>query len=143
MAVAAPFLAALLIGMIDLSGAYSQRLELEQADRALLLSERRAPDKQDVIEALEFNRAVDAEVGPRTARQFALELDVHVTAEDDRARALVDHDLGAPVRLHCNAFDARDKTHQLGALRIRHRDIDSGGVARVGQAGAGNPRTRP
>ena len=57
-------------------------VELEEADRALFLAERRAPDKQDVIQALEFNRAVDAEVGPRTARQLALERDV------DRDRAV-------------------------------------------------------
>ncbi len=52
-------------------------VELEQADRALFLAERRAPDEQDVVQALEFNRAVDAEVGPRAARQLALERDVH------------------------------------------------------------------
>ena len=52
-------------------------VELEEADRALFLAERRTPNEQDVIQALEFNRAVDAEVGPRTARQLALERDVH------------------------------------------------------------------
>src|SRR4030095_13390983 len=55
----------------------SRRIELEESDGALLLAERRPSDKQDVIQTLEFNRAVDAEVGPRAARQLALELDVH------------------------------------------------------------------
>jgi hypothetical protein len=59
------------------AGRFAGGVELEEAHRALFLAERRAPHKQDVIQALEFNRAVDAEVGPRTARQLALERDVH------------------------------------------------------------------
>ena len=49
----------------------------EQADGAVLLAERRASDVQDVLQALEFDRAVDAEVGAGAARQLAGELDVH------------------------------------------------------------------
>ena len=44
---------------------------LEQADRALFLPERRPPDVQHVVQPLELDRAVDAQVGHGAFRQLA------------------------------------------------------------------------
>ena len=51
-------------------------IDPEQADRALLLAEGRAADEEHVVEPLELDGAVDAQVGTRAARQLAGELDV-------------------------------------------------------------------
>ena len=50
--------------------------ELEQADGALLLSERRPSDVENVFEPFQLDRAVHAEVGDRAARQLAGQRDV-------------------------------------------------------------------
>ena len=47
-------------------------VELEQADGALLLAERRPPHIEDVVQPLEFHGTVHAEVGAGTARAAPL-----------------------------------------------------------------------
>src|SRR5206468_5498038 len=49
----------------------------EQADNALLLPERRAADIQNVVEPLELDRPLDAQIGARPFRQGAGERHVH------------------------------------------------------------------
>src|SRR5215213_22806 len=62
------------LGGIGLLGRAEQ---LEQAHRAALLPERRAPDIQDVIQPFEFNRAIHAQVRPCPPGQRSGERDVH------------------------------------------------------------------
>jgi hypothetical protein len=90
------------------------RIELEQAHRALLLAKCRTSDEQDVFQALEFNRAVDAEVGPRTARQLALEPDVN------RNRAVLRR-----------GVDANDPAGNDALARVDRGDLADRQVARL------------
>ena len=60
--------------------------QLEEPDGAVLLPERRAPDVDDVVEPLELDRAVDAQVGPRARRQLAFEDDVDADRAAGRRR---------------------------------------------------------
>ena len=50
--------------------------QLEERDGALFLAERRPADEDHVVELLEPDGAVDAQVGPRAGRQRAFEDDV-------------------------------------------------------------------
>ena len=72
-------------GCINLVG-----VELEDVHSAAFLAEGRPADVNDVVETLEFNRAIDAQVGPRALGEFAGERDV------DRDRAVLN--LGVDAR---------------------------------------------
>ena len=74
-------------------------VDLEQADRALFLAERRPAHEQHVVQPFELDGAVDAQVGHGASRQLAVERDV------DRARAVlhrrIDADHAARRRRRC------------------------------------------
>src|SRR5687768_18576656 len=48
---------------------FAVRPDLEEADRAVLLAERRPSDVEHVLEQLQPDGAVDAEIGTRTSRE--------------------------------------------------------------------------
>ena len=58
--------------------------EFENPDGVILLAEGRAADVNDVVETLELDRAVNAEIRARAFRQFAVESDI------DSDRSLLD-----------------------------------------------------
>ena len=60
--------------------------QLEQADGAVLLAERRPADIDDVVELLELDRAVDAQVGTRAGGQRPVEDDVDADRAAGRLR---------------------------------------------------------
>src|SRR4051812_33799788 len=64
------------------------RLHLEDRDGAVLLAERRASDEDDVVELLELDGAVDAQVRTRSRRQVAVH--DHVDADRPARRGGVD-----------------------------------------------------
>src|SRR4051812_20346227 len=68
---------------LDALGVHAISFDLEQADDALVLTERRPAHVGDVVEPFELDRAVDAQVGDGALRQVAGERDV------DRARAVL------------------------------------------------------
>ena len=63
--------------------------EPEQADDTVLLSEHRPADEDDVVEPFELDRAVDRQVGTRSARQLSVErnVDQHRSVLDGRIDA--------------------------------------------------------
>src|SRR5436190_518060 len=104
--------------------------ELEQRDRRVRLPVRRAPRVEHVRQALDLDRAVDREIGPRATRQRAREIDVdlhgaalhgridprHATVDDAVARVDVHQLIGQHVaRLRLGHA-------QLGAQVVRRRD---------------------
>src|SRR5262249_50088228 len=82
-------------------GVHAVRSDLEQADGALILTEGRAAHEDDVVQALEFDRAVHAQVRHGAFRQLAAQRHV------DGARA-VDH----------RRIDARDAPFDDAVARI-------------------------
>ena len=52
-------------------------VELKDADGGAVLREGRAADEEDVVETLELDRAVNAQVGARAFRERAIEGDVN------------------------------------------------------------------
>src|SRR6185436_8623370 len=88
---------------LSAAGFPGRRIEPEEPDGALLLAEGRAADVQDVVQTLQLDGAVDAEVGSRTARQFAFERDVHGYCAVDGGRIDTNHLAGndAAARVYC------------------------------------------
>ena len=107
-------------------------VHLEQADDALLLAVGRPPDEQDVVEPLELDRAVHAQVGPGAFRQLAGERHV------DRHRAVLH---GRVDPRHAAGDDAiarvdRRRLSDHDVLGLRLGDLQLGlQMALVGDAG--------
>src|SRR5438477_5461395 len=93
---------------------------LEEADDALILAEGGPAHEEDVVQPLELDRAVDAQIRHRTARQVADERDV------DGPRAILHRriDAGdAPLHDAVARVDFR-LLPELNVLRLRFRDLD-------------------
>ncbi len=103
---------------------------LEERDRALLLAERRAADLQRALEAFQLDRAVDAEVGHRAARQRRGQAHVNGDGSIRGGRILAAHAAGhdavARVDLrqlaHFDVLGLRFRNAQLRlqTCRVRH-----------------------
>ena len=77
---------------------------LNIADRAVLLAERRPADVDDVVQLLELDRAVDAQVRPRAGGQRAIQDDVHADgAAGDAGSMRATLPLTMPLRVSTSA----------------------------------------
>ena len=85
-----------------------------------LLGKSRTADVEDVVETLELDRAVDAQVGTRAFRQLAVERDV------DCDGALFDRGIDASDVAGDDAVARVDRGRliDLNILRLRLRDFD-------------------
>ncbi len=92
----------------------------EERDRRVLLSKRRALDKQHIGEPFEFDHAVHAEIGARARRQGAFERHVHAHGPAGRGRVDARHD-ALHVTITC--VDVRRLTDGQ-ILRLCLRDPD-------------------
>src|SRR6185369_4207957 len=111
-------------------------LDLEQADRALGLAIRGAADEGDILELLDLDGAVDAEIGARTLRQGAIECDLDGDRPGLRRRIGtndVPFDRAVVVQVDDSALPngdilglrLRDAQHGLEATRLRDaRELD-------------------
>ena len=116
------------------------RADLEQADGALVLAERRAPHEQHVVQPFELDRAVDAQVGHGALRQIAGQRHVH------RARAVLHRRIDARDAAFDDAVARVDfgLLADLNVLGLRFRDLDFRlQPARIGDAGEVGARARP
>ena len=107
-------------------------VKLEDADGRAVLGEGRAADVEDVVEPLELDRAVDAQVGARAFRQRAIEGDV------DRDGALLDRGIDAGDVAGDDAVAGVDRGRlvDLNIFRLRLRDLDLRfQFRRIGDAG--------
>ena len=96
------------------------RDEFENADGAVLLAERGPADIDDIIEPLELDRSVDAQVGTRAFRQFAIDRDI------DRDGPLLDRGIDADDVAFDDAVAGIDRglLVDLNVFRLRLRDLD-------------------
>ena len=111
--------------------------EPEEADDALLLAVGGPADVEDVVEPLELDRAVHAQVRPRALRQFALQRDVHGHGAVLHGRVDARHAAGDdPV-----ARVDRRRLADHDVLRLRLRDLQLRLqvplVGHAGEVGAG------
>ena len=114
------------------------RDEFENSNGVVLLAEGRTADVDDIIETLEFDRAVDAQVGARAFRQFAIEGDVHPH------RPLIDRGIDAHDMAGDDAIASVDGGGliDLNVFRLRFGDFDFGFQLRrirdTGEIGTGD-----
>ena len=96
------------------------RDEFENADGAVVLAKSGPADVDDVVESLELDRAVDAQIGARAFRQFAV--DRHI----DRDRSLLHRGIDADDVAFNDAVARVDRRLlvDLNIFRLRLRDLD-------------------
>ena len=94
--------------------------ELEHADGIVFLPECRAADEYDVIEALQLDRAVDAEIGTRAFRQRLVKCNI------DSDRALLDRGIDSSGVAFHDAITCVDRglLVWLNVFRLRLGDLD-------------------